>query len=85
MVQGRGPFEAPKILLGDVLKNVQKGSFVLPENISSSLKDLLINLISLNAGQRYDTGKLLEHPFFNDKPGRSLSYVESMGTINKQP
>jgi hypothetical protein len=51
MKQGRGPFETPKILLGDVLKKVQKGNFTLPQGISPAFEDLLVNLINLVAYQ----------------------------------
>jgi polo-like kinase 4 len=68
MVTGHGPFEHDQSsTLGDVLKRVKNGSFELP-NVSAPLKDLLVNLINLEANQRYTVEEVLRHPFFRDEP-----------------
>ena len=47
MCMGKGPFE--DAALGEVLRKVKLGEFEIPKTISSSFKDLLLNLINLDA------------------------------------
>ncbi|KAM3133228.1 hypothetical protein pb186bvf_014656 [Paramecium bursaria] len=65
MCMGKGPFE--DAALGEVLRKVKLGEFEIPKTISSSFKDLLLNLINLDADQRYSINQILKHPFFVDK------------------
>lgn len=53
MITGRGPFEDKGTALGDVLRKIKSGDFDLPLNISNVFRDLLLNLINLDAELRY--------------------------------
>ena len=49
MATGHGPFEEKNAPLGEVLRRVKVGDFDLPNNFTEVFKDLLINLLNLDA------------------------------------
>ena len=49
MATGHGPFEEKNTPLGEVLRRVKVGDFDLPNNFSEVFKDLIINLLNLDA------------------------------------
>lgn len=49
MATGHGPFEDKNAALGDVLRKVKCGDFNLPASSTEAFKDLIMNLLTLDA------------------------------------
>ncbi|CAD8045015.1 unnamed protein product [Paramecium primaurelia] len=84
MATGHGPFEEKNTPLGEVLRRVKVGDFDLPNNFSEVFKDLIINLLNLDADQRYSIEKIIKHPFFIEPiPPRIQSRNQSSSQIKQ--
>eukprot|EP01120_Amphizonella_sp_Union-15-10_P001013 TRINITY_DN11078_c0_g1_i1.p1 TRINITY_DN11078_c0_g1~~TRINITY_DN11078_c0_g1_i1.p1 ORF type:complete len:458 (-),score=86.53 TRINITY_DN11078_c0_g1_i1:145-1446(-) len=58
---GRFPFE--KTSMYDLVENITKGSYKIPDYFHQNLKDLIKNMLSLDPSQRFSISEIRKHSF----------------------
>lgn len=58
---GKAPFEMPAY--SETLNKISKASYSIPEGIPSSAKELITNLLVIDAEKRWNLDQILNHPW----------------------
>lgn len=65
MVYGTVPFRANN--MKDLNKNILEGKFLLKEDVSLDVRDLLVKILEKNPKKRYTIPQILCHRWFSDE------------------
>lgn len=72
MVYGTVPFKAAQ--MEDLHKSILEGKYVLKENVSEEVRDLIYHLLDVNPKTRYGFKEISRHVWFSSLDNNSIIY-----------
>jgi len=71
----------------DLFENIQNGVFEFPPGLklSSSAKDLIVNLLKIDPEDRLESWEILEHPWIVRNTSRDSEHVDNIDNIDNIP